>query len=143
MRLQSAIFVPEEAFGSETEEEKKVLSLLRMEGVWLYAVTALSREEAEQSLRRLGAEEAFRGILCASETGLSLTDGEIYLRAARRLRSEPEDTVVFAGRTATLRGAKTAGFRTAAVKGAAVAEEWEALRAEADETVERYADFLA
>ncbi len=140
MRLQSAIFTVEDTLAGDDAD--KVLSILKMEGVWLYAVTALPREDAERLLREAGAEDYFRGLLAAPELGCSLGGAELYERAMRRLRSQPRDTIVFTGSPEALRGAKAAGLRVAAVKGAAAEGEWDALRAEADEVVERYADFL-
>lgn len=142
MRLQSAIFTVEDTLAGR-DGVGKVLSILKMEGVWLYGVTALTRADAERLLRETGTAELFRGVLTAAETGCPLTDGRIYEKAMRRLRSEKRDTIVFAGRLENLRGAKEAGFRTAAVAGAADADEWEAMKREADESVENYHDFLA
>ena len=142
MRLQSAIFVIEDALAGR-EDAGKVLSILKMEGVWLYAVTARSRAEAEQTLRAAGVADDFRGILTTGEAMCALKDEKIYEKAMRRLRSTSRDTVVFAGRLEELLAAKAAGFRTAAVAGAADAAEWTAMCAEANEIVENYADFLA
>lgn len=142
MRLQSAIFCIDDTLAGH-DDAGKVLSILKMEGVWLYAVTARERGEAECSLRELGLFDFFRGVLTAGEANCPLTDAKIYEKAMRRLRSTLRDTIVFAGRLDELRAAKDAGFRTAAVFGAADADEWAAMRAEASEIVERYADFLA
>ncbi|MBE7004920.1 MAG: HAD family hydrolase [Ruminococcaceae bacterium] len=142
MRLQSAIFSIEDALLGR-EDAEKVLSILKMEGVWLYGVTALEREEAERALREAGLSDYFRGLLTVREALCPLGEGKIYEKAMRRLRSQPRDTVVFTGRLETLRGAKAAGLRVVAVRGAAETEEWAALCAAADEVVERYADFLA
>ena len=142
MRLQSAIFCVESALLGK-EDASKVLTILKMEGVWLYAVTALGRSEAESELRGAGLFDDFRGMLTTREAMCPLEQSRIYEKSMRRLCSQPRDTVVFAGRLAELRGAKEAGLRVVAVRGAAEAEEWEAMRAEAEETIDRYADFLA
>ena len=142
MRLQSAVFVIEETLPGR-EDAGKVLSILKMEGVWMYGVTALERAEAERALADAGLADCFRGLLTAREAMCTLADAKLYEKAMRRLRSEPRDTIVFAGRLDSLRAAKAAGLRTAAVRGAADADEWAAMCAEAGEIVERYADFLA
>ena len=142
MRLQSAIFTPEDALAGR-EGAEKVLTILKMEGVWMYAVTALARAEAEALLREAGLFDFFRGVLTTAETGRALTDAALYEKAMRRLQSLPRDTVVFTGRLDVLRGAKAAGLRVVAVKGAADADEWAALCERADEAVERYDEFLA
>ncbi|MBQ9721851.1 MAG: HAD family hydrolase [Oscillospiraceae bacterium] len=142
MRLQSAIFSLEDTLTGHADADK-VLSILKMEGVWMYAVTDLPRAEAERTLRELGLTDYFRGILTAAEAGCKASEARMYEKAMRRLRSTLRDTVVFVGRPEALRNAKAAGFRTAAVAGAADAEEWIAMRSEAEEIVENYRDFLA
>lgn len=142
MRLQSAIFSVEDTLIGH-EGADKVLSILKMESVWLYAVTGMERGDAEGALREMGILEDFRGILTAQEANCAASDAKMFEKAMRRLRSTLRDTVVFAGRLDALRNAKAAGFRVAAVKGAADADEWAAMAAEADEVVERYEDFLA
>ena len=142
MRLQSAIFSVEDTL-VDHEGADKVLSILKMESVWLYAVTNLERGESEQILKKCGIAEHFRGILTAGEAGCAASDAKMFEKAMRRLRSTLRNTVVFAGRLDALRNAKWAGFRVAAVKGAADADEWAAMCGEADEVVENYADFLA
>ena len=142
MRLQSAIFCPEDTLDGH-EDAARVLSILKMEGVWLYAVTDLTRAEAAALLDRCGAATCFRGLLTSEETRIPASDPEMLERALRRLRSQKRDTVVFLGRLEALRRAKAAGFRCAAVRGRADDAEWAAMRAEADEVVERYGDFLS
>ncbi|MCR5825599.1 MAG: HAD family hydrolase [Oscillospiraceae bacterium] len=141
MRLQSAIFVLEDTLPGHADAGK-VLSILKMEGVWMYAVTDLPRAEAEQTLRALGLAEHFRGVLSAQETRCPASDARMYEKALRRLRSTLRDTVVFVGRLEALRNAKAAGFRTVAVRGAADAADWAAMCAEAEEVVDSYSDFL-
>lgn len=142
MRLQSAVFVLEETLLRRADVDK-VLSILKMEGVWLYAVTAMERGAAISALADAGLDGYFRGVLSTEEALCPLSDGHIYEKAMRRLRSQTRDTVVFAGRIDSLRGAKAAGMRAAAVRGAADEPEWVLLRAEADEIVENYAEYLA
>ena len=142
MRLQSAIFSIEDTLMDHAGADK-VLSILKMEGVWMYAVTDLERGEAEQTLREAGLSDYFRGVLTAREANCAASDSRMFEKAMRRLRSTLRDTIVFAGRLDALRNAKAAGFRAAAVRGAADADEWAAMCLEADEVVENYADFLA
>ena len=142
MRLQSAIFVLEETLPGRADAAK-VLSILKMEGVWMYAVTDMARSAAEDTLRSLDLSDYFRGVLTAAEANCPATDARMFEKAMRRLRSTARDTVVFVGRLETLRRAKAAGYRTAAVGGAAEPPEWDAMCAEAEEAVASYAEFLA
>ena len=58
MRLQSAIFTLDDTLftpdGAAREGLDKALSLFKMEGVWLGAVTALSAEDAQKRSKRRG-----------------------------------------------------------------------------------------
>ena len=150
MRLQSAVFTVEDTLLERRdgapcalrEGAEEVLSLLKMEGVWMFAVTALPRREAEQAMREAGLEGTFRGLLSTAET-VSSRGGTVFEKAARRLLSSPRDTVVFTGRLASLREAMDSGFRAVAVRGAADAPEWEAMCAAATDHLDRWADYLA
>lgn len=92
------------------------LSILKMEGVWMYVATATDRPLAEAALKTAGIDGFFRGIVTTREAGREKREGpEVYERALRRLRSSKKDTVVFEDALHALRTAKGAGFRTAAV----------------------------
>jgi len=94
----------------------KFLSILKMEGVWMYIATATDRPLAEAALKTAGIEGYFRGMVTTREAGQSKREGpEVYERALRRLRSTKKDTVVFEDALHALRTARGAGFRTAAV----------------------------
>lgn len=94
---------------------EKFLSLLKMEGVWMYVATATDRPLAEIALRRAGIRDYFQGILTCGEVGASKDHPDIYERALTRLRSTKRDTVVFEDAPFAIRTAKHAGFRVAAV----------------------------
>ena len=123
MRLQSAIFTLPDALldgGALRPGADKVLSILKMESVWLYAVTALDRAEAQALLRSAGSEGDFRGLLTEREAGCAVCSGTMLEKAMRRLRSQKADTVVFTGTLALVETAKKAGFRAVAVGGAEI-----------------------
>jgi len=94
---------------------EKFLSLLKMEGVWMYVATATDRELAEAALRHAGIDHYFRGMLTCQEVGKGKDDPEIYERAMRRLQSNKKDTVIFEDALHAIQTAKAAGFRVAAV----------------------------
>ncbi len=145
MRLQSAIFtLPDALFdgGALRPGADKVLSILKMESVWMYAVTALERTEAEALLRSAGIAGDFKGLLTEGETGCAVYSGAMLEKALRRLRSQKADTVVFTGTLAGVETAKAAGFRTVAVGGAAGEDEWRKMCAAADYELPRYEDWL-
>ena len=111
---------------------ERFLSLLKMEGVWMYVATATDRELTEAGLRRTGLDKYFRGILTCSEVGKWKEDPEIYERALRRLRSTKKDTVVFEDALYALQTAKNAGFRVAGVYEPIYREDQAAIQALAD-----------
>ena len=95
---------------------KKFLSLLKMEGVWMYIATNTDRHLVEIALKHTGLDGFFRGILTCGEVGIGKKESpEIYERALRRLRSTKKDTVVFEDALHAIRTAKAAGFRVCAV----------------------------
>lgn len=112
---------------------KKLLSLLRMEGVWMYVATATDRHLAEKALQHAGIRDYFRGLVTSAETGAGKdVSPEIYERAMRRLRSNKKDTVIFEDALHAIRTAKTAGFRVAAIYDPSAEEDQEEIRALAD-----------
>lgn len=95
---------------------KKFLSLLKMEGVWMYVATNTDRHLVEIALKHTGLDGFFRGILTCGEVGVGKKESpEIYERALRRLRSTKKDTVIFEDALHAIRTAKAAGFRVCAV----------------------------
>ena len=124
MRLQSAIFTLPDALldgGALRPGADKVLSILKMESVWLYAVTALDRAEAQALLCSAGIEGDFRGLLTEREAGCAVCSGTMLEKAMRRLRSQKADTVV---------------------GGAAGEDEWRQMCALADYELPHYEDWL-
>ena len=112
---------------------EKFLSILKMEGVWMYVATATDRPLAEAALRHAGIDGYFRGLITSQEVGVGKGESaEIYERAMRRLQSNKKDTVVFEDAYHAIQTAKAAGFRVAAVYDAAEEENQPAIRQLAD-----------
>ena len=111
---------------------KKFLSLLKMEGVWMYVATATDRSLAEAALRHAGIFDYFRGIVTVGEVGVGKESPEIYERAMRRLQSNKKDTVVFEDALHAIQTAKNAGFRVAGVYDASADDDQEAIQALSD-----------
>ncbi len=145
MRLQSAIFYLEDTLlldEAAAKSAEKVLSILKMESVWMAAVTALSREEAEAALKARRLLDCFRLVLPQEETLCPAESGEMLEKAMRRLRSQKRDTVVFCAAARQIETAANAGFRTVAVKTSENASDWETLKTQATEAIEGYEDLL-
>ena len=94
---------------------REFLSILKMEGVWMYVATEAERTMATEALRNAGLLDFFRGILTCGEIGHDKSTPEIYEGCLRRLRSNKRDTVVFEDSLRGIRTAKSAGFRVAAI----------------------------
>ena len=74
---------------------EKFLSILKMEGVWMYVATATHRRLTEKALKTAGIDHYFRGIVTSAEAGTHKRDSaDIYEMAMRRLQSNKRDTVV-------------------------------------------------
>lgn len=145
MRLQSAIFYLPEALldnGQCRAGAEKVLSILKMESVWMYAVTALPRATAEEQLECAGLRGFFHGVLSEADALCSLYSETMLEKAVRRLRTQRVDTVVFAATREGVETAKRARFRAVAVGGCADEDEWAAMCAAADYVLASYADWL-
>ena len=95
---------------------EKFLSILKMEGVWMYVATATHRRLTENALKTAGIDHYFRGIVTAADAGSPKSESaEIYEMAMRRMQSNKQDTVVFEDVLYAIRTAKAAGFRVAGV----------------------------
>lgn len=114
------IVIRMEAFYSSRVHPKpgleKFLSILKMEGVWMYVATATHRRLTEKALKTAGIDHYFRGIVTSTDAGNHKSESaEIYEMALRRLQSNKRDTVVFEDALYAIRTAKAAGFRVAGV----------------------------
>ena len=101
MRLQSAIFMLEDTLlredGTAREGLDKVLSIFKMESIWLYAVTEKTHAEGEAELKRAGLSDYFRGVLSEDVARCPCDSGTMFERAMKRMLSEKTDTVVLRG----------------------------------------------
>lgn len=147
MRLQSAIFCMDDTLlasdGQAREGLDKVLAILKMESVRMYAVSPETHAIAREKLEKARLAEYFRGVLTGEIALCPYGSGTMFVRAMKRLRAEKEDTVAFCARLSEIRGAKEAGLRTVAVYGGAAEDEWSAMREEATEVLIDYQEFLA
>lgn len=120
----------------------KFLSLLKMEGVWMYVATATGRDLAEAALKHTGIRDYFRGIVTCEDVGTGKDHPEVFERALRRLRSTKQDTVVFEDALFAIRTAKAAGFRVAAVYDPSAEGDQDAIREIADYYIRSYEEMF-
>lgn len=84
----------------------------------------------EAVLRRFGLAGAFAWIVTTGEVGAGKSEPDVYLRAAERIGSTPENTLVFEDALHALRTANRAGFRTVGIYDTASEGLQEQIRAE-------------
>ena len=112
---------------------EKFLSLLKMEGVWMYVATNTDRDLVEAALKHTGLDGYFRGIMTCAEVGAGKKDSpEIYERCMRRLRSTKKDTVIFEDALHAIETAKAAGFRVCGVYDPSAEEDQDVIRGLSD-----------
>ena len=120
----------------------RFLSLLKMEGVWMYVATATDRPLAEAALRHAGIDGYFRGIITSGEVGIGKESPEIFERAMRRLQSNKKDLVIFEDSLHAIRTAKNAGFRVVGVYDDASADEQEEIRQLSDTYIRSFEEMF-
>ena len=122
---------------------RKFLSLLKMEGVWMYIATNTDRRLVELALKRTGLEGYFRGIVTCAEAGAGKRESaEVYEKALRRLRSNKKDTVVFEDALHAIRTAKAAGFRVCGVYDPSAEGDQEEIRAICEEYIRSFEEMF-
>ena len=93
MRLQGAIFqLPDallDAAGVPRSGAKEFLSVMKMEGVWMYGVTDQSLEECRCALEGAELASYFRGLMQAQEHGTGVDDPQVYYKVVKRLPTDP------------------------------------------------------
>ena len=119
---------------------KEFLSILKMEGVWMYVATEAERDMAVKALTHVGLMDYFRGVLTCRDIGHDKSSPEIYEGCMRRLRSNKRDTVVFEDSLRGIRTAKGAGFRVAAVYDPASQKDQEEIKVLSDYYITDYGD---
>jgi HAD superfamily hydrolase (TIGR01509 family) len=119
---------------------ERMLSILKMEGVWMYVATATDHPLADIAMDHAGLMKYFRGMITCGDAGRGKEDPKVYEMALRRLRCRKEDAVVFEDALFALRTAKAAGFRTAAVYDPSEPDQ-DAMKAEADYYIRSFEDW--
>ncbi len=91
-----------------------VKSLYNM-GVKIAIATASDLVLFEETLKRTGLDKYISSIVMVKEVERGKAFPDVYLEAARRLGTEPKQTIVFEDIVAGICGAKKGGFKTVAV----------------------------
>ena len=118
-----------------------VIRELHAAGIPLCVATATDRELILPAFERLGLLPFFREILTCSELGVSKRSPDIYLRAAERLGTPPEKTLVFEDVLHAVRSAASVGFPVVAIYDKNAEPEKETIRTIASLYLDSFADW--
>jgi beta-phosphoglucomutase-like phosphatase (HAD superfamily) len=122
---------------------KHYLDLLKSHGIPCAVATATYRDMADSVLKKLGVFENFKCVLTCEEIGKPKTYPDIFLKAAERLGTAPEDTAVFEDALHCIETAKSAGFCTVGVFDAMASEDWDEITQICDRTVRSFEELLS
>lgn len=114
---------------------KELLLKLQEKGVPMCVATETDRVCAEAALQRLDVIHCFSFLLSCKDLGKGKNDPAVYVEAAKRLGSEPGETLVLEDCLYCAKTAKKAGFPVAAVYDDASASDWEQMQRICDRSV--------
>lgn len=112
---------------------KEYLTALKARGCRMCVATATDEALSHNCFQRLEVDGLFEFIISCESIGLGKEHPDVYLQAAARLGSRPEETAVFEDKLYAARTAQQAGFYTVAVQDNA--RNWDELAAMADEII--------
>lgn len=121
---------------------KEYLQKLHASGIKIAIATSGYDTLCRAALTRLGVIDCISAIALSSEVGVNKSNPDVYLLAAERLGTAPQDCMVFEDILIGIQGAKKAGMQTTAVADFSNAEEWAQLKATADRAIEHWAELL-
>ena len=116
------------------------LDRLRNAGVPMCIASSTAPELIDICLRRLGVRDYFQFLLSCEEVGFGKNRPDVYLEAARRLGSTPDNTIIFEDILVAAATAKKAGFTLGVVYDENSDAEQEQLKALADCYITRWDD---
>lgn len=116
------------------------LQRMKARGVPMAIATSGDRSILLKALERLKIKAYFRHVLTCSDYGVSKREPVIYLAAAEKLGSKPEETVVFEDVLHGIISARSAGFLTVAVEDFSNEGDREAIRNNSHYYIKDFAD---
>lgn len=112
------------------------LELLKESGVRMCVASATPEPLMKACLGRLGILSYFECILSCETMNTSKREPEIYLEAARRFQTQPDETAVYEDAKYAIETAKKAGFHVVAVYDEEAKKHWTQICKIADETMD-------
>lgn len=110
----------------------ELLKHFRADNIPMMLATIGEPELENAALVRLGVRDYFMGMLNCEDLNTSKKEPLIYLKAAGRMHTKPEETLVFEDVYQAVRSAKAAGFKVCAIRDDASRADWEKMEREAD-----------
>ncbi len=117
---------------------KEYLTKLRKDGVRMCVASATPEPLVRLCLERLGVLDCFEFLLSCVTVGAGKKQPDIYLEAARRFGSVPEETAVFEDAFYAAQTAANAGFYVVGIYDESSYESWEALKKIANEIIQDF-----
>ena len=112
-----------------------LLDSLDSRGIPYCIATASYPSIAKRTLQKLGLFERFQFVVTCEEVGQPKTKPDIFLEAARRLGTLPQETAVYEDALHALVTAKNAGFYVVGVYDKMFAEDWAEIVRVSDEVL--------
>ena len=97
------------------EGVREYLTYLRAQGCSLNVLTASPHKMLDPCLKRLGIYDWFDNVWSCDDFGTTKSNPDIYLQAAARIGSVPEETVFYDDSLAAIRTANRAGLPTVGI----------------------------
>lgn len=117
--------------------KEAVLKLAEMR-IPMAVASVTDRELVTAILRRFGLLDFISAVVTTDDAGTGKQEPDVYLLAAERIGSKPENTLVFEDALHALRTAKKAGFRTVGVYDDASAGQQEEIRRTGDRYIRSF-----
>jgi HAD superfamily hydrolase (TIGR01509 family) len=120
----------------------KFLEFLKVSGIKIGLATSNSQQLLELSLRKNGIYQYFDSITTTNEVSKGKDSPDIYLLAAKKLGTKPENCIVFEDILPAVLSAKTAGMKVIGVYDAAAKHQKEEILAKADRFIVGYDELM-
>jgi len=121
---------------------KEYLESLNKKGHKLAIATSLPPEIMIPALHKHGIYHIFQAICTASEVGCGKTKPDIFLLAAKKLGTAPEDCLLFDDLLAAAKSAKSIGMKVCAVYDKTSAKDWKEIQQLADYAITSFQELL-
>jgi len=111
---------------------KEYLLSLKAKGHKLAIATSLATPLIEPTLKRLEIYDIFETICTAHDVGCGKSKPDVFILAAKKLNTPPEECILFDDILAAVKSAKSIGMTVCAVYDKASHKDWDAICALAD-----------